>query len=129
MLLCKTFAADVGTFATATFKVIKDVTLWCGHIIKVLFTDYLFPAMKFVWPYIVSAVSFVGRMLITAPGLGTMGLVAGITASATCFALSKSSHLKGSHLQLQRWALQIAAIALAALGGAAFATGIALGIG
>lgn len=115
--------------AGAAFEGIKNVCLWCGHIVKVAAVDYLFPAMRFIWPYISAVACFAGRMLLTAPGLGTMGLLVGISASAACFAYSKSGDLKGPGYRVHRWTLQIAAIAFAALGGASFATGIALGIG
>ena len=128
ILLNKKFATDAGKFAATAFKVVKEAAIWCGHVLKVLWVDYLVPAMKFIWPYIVSAASFIGRMLITAPGLGTLGLLAGVSASAACFAWSETHHLQGPGHRGHRLLFQIAAIAFAVLGGAAFATGIILGI-
>lgn len=120
------------TFATAagaTFQAIKSACLWCGHVIKVIAVDYIVPGMKFVWPYLVRGGAYVGSLLITAPGLGSIGLILGIGASAACFALAESKHFEGEEYRLQRILLHVAAVAFAVLGGAAFATGIALGVG
>lgn len=125
LLAPRTFA----TVATTTFQGIKNAGLWCGHVIKVLCVDYLVPGMKFVWPYLARGAAYLGSLLMTAPGLGTMGLVAGVGLSALCFTLAESEHFEKPEHRIERILLHIAAIACAVLGGAAFATGIALGVG
>lgn len=128
-LISKDFWGSVGGVFKTIGKGIKDAVVWCGRVIKVLFTDYIVPAMKKVWPYIVSALTAVWNFLKTPAGLGTMGLLAGIGIGLGLLAYANTDTVEDEKDIVTRVMLRVFAGLSFALGGAAFAVGIAFGMG
>lgn len=128
-LVSKDFWGSVGGAIETVATAIKDVVVWCGHVIKVLFTDYIVPGMKKVWPYIVSGLSALWSFLKTPVGLGTMGLVAGVGVGLGLLAYANRDEVEDGKDIVTRVMLRVFAGLSFALGGAAFAAGIAFGMG
>lgn len=108
---------------------IKDAVMWCGRTIKVLFTDYIVPGMKKIWPYILTGLTFIWEFLKTPAGLGTMGLIAGVSIGLALLSYANIESVEKEEDIVTRIMLRVFAGISFALGGAAFAVGIALGVG
>lgn len=128
-LVSRDFWGSVGGAFKTVGTAIKDAVVWCGHVIKVLFTDYIVPAMKKVWPYIVSALTAVWNFIKTPAGLGTMGLLTGIGIGIGLLSYANTDNVEDQKDIVTRIMLRVFAGISFALGGAAFAVGIAFGFG
>ncbi|MCB1112821.1 MAG: hypothetical protein H7A37_09725 [Chlamydiales bacterium] len=122
------FMSSVGS-ATKTVAIgIKDAAVWCGHVIKVFFTGYVFPACKAVWPVFKTCMKSLGQFLKTAPGLGTFTFLAAAGAGITLLMVANSDCMAEDKNELERFMLRVAAVVCFIFSGAALAVGITLAI-
>lgn len=126
-LIPKGFWETTGNIAKSVGSAIVSAAVWCGHAIKVLFTDIIIPGMIKIWPYVAAGFVATWEFLQTPIGLGTIGLVLGIAAGVNLLIYAHAIRNEKNIVAVV--ALRIAAVVAFVLGGAAFAFGLATGLG
>lgn len=121
-LIPKGFWETTGSAAKSVGSAIKTAVVWCGHAIKVLFTDYLIPGMKTIWPYVAGGMAATWNFLKTPIGLGTAGLIFFVGIGIGLFSYAHAVKKEESEAAILM--LRIAGIASFVLGGIAFSFGI-----
>jgi len=120
------------SFTSATKTVcsgIKDAALWCGRVIKVIFTDYIIPAMKKIWPFIQKCLIYIWEFMKTPAGIGTTCCFAGIGVGLALLAFANLDSIEDEANFIARVMLRVFAGFSFAIAGASLAVGIALGMG
>jgi hypothetical protein len=85
--------------------IIKNGIVWCGRVIKLLFSDYLIPVIKKILFAIRTGFEVIWKFINTAPGMGTLGCLIGTGFGLTLIAISRKGLRKDK--KVMRLALHI----------------------
>lgn len=122
----KGFWSGIGSATKTVCIGFKDGVVWCGRMVKTLFTDYIIPAIRKIWPRIVAACKYLWNFIKTAPGLGALGCLLGVGAGLSILAIANKDSMKNR--KVTRVALILLASLVFIAGAGALGAGIAFGV-